>query len=647
MALAYLRHEGSFGNKHQFSFDIGQNVFYSLIVGNETQKRSKYGLTFVDDAYYQTPLTKVHLSALGKGKIQLSNQILKDKNAYVQLVSHADQQKNGTTYSDIIRLRRHMSLNNQPDETLMPALGFTNQQTMETTNILYSELTKKEEQYSDTMFIQGLLAAVPAVVSTAVPVIKSVIAGLGGASGVASIVGSLLASAGANASKQTVNNIQTAAKKAKGSDITSPEFVALIKMILENMPKSEKPKAPETIAKAQAAPAALLALLPLLQKVITPEVMKSIINTPDKMFNSIIDGAAKLNKQEMDHLERLNPGVDDPSIERILASMSLSMKSNEQAIKFKRTDRVELNYDLKGEHNVSAFMKDSTITIPLSINTPKTISRAIIQVIIKDAETLSVFAEKKFKQEQIQSDSPIEGIQFSPKELSKIPVNRNMLLCTSVIWKNTKGEKIGTYKKTLISFTSAYLFGFIKQAIGEPILLNDVVAHRNFWHKVWENDLDGKTKRALLSVKYYYQLEPDKQSNTQNKTRVKWDNPEQLGEERKITGKLKSGFEASLSVLNHILPQVSEYPSLSQVQLNALSAHYALSDITYLAAPKLLFKDKPTALWVFPELKIHEIILKKVSSVNSNGQPTAFTEEAVHFGIPSDLYFIGLGSKKS
>src|SRR3546814_10932915 len=79
-------------------------------------------------------------------------------------------------------------------------------------------------------------------------------------------------------------------------------------------------------SEAKVAPAllaALPALLPVLEKVLSPDMIKAIGEQPVKLFTAVADAGLKHTQQELQHLEKINPGVDDPAFDKIVASMSV------------------------------------------------------------------------------------------------------------------------------------------------------------------------------------------------------------------------------------------------------------------------------------------------------------------------------------
>ncbi len=685
MALAYLKYEGSFGGKHQFTFDVGQNQYYILGIGGETRKSRKARMAFIDKVYYKTPIQGVLKVHLGRGRLQIPNERLKDAAAYFQLISYADRQKNGPTFSDVVKVRKAFELNSDRDDAFMPELGFSNQQTMETPKIEYTELSKREQNYSDAMFWQFILSAIPSVIKAAAPLLKSivtkvgskVISNIGSSGAVSGIVSDVIGKTAGDSLKAVIggsngitvtatppaaivasppNTSQKGVSDQIAAKITSPEFLAKLRQQLIQKPNGQvKTKAQSMgthgnngYSEAKIAPA-LVALLPMLKNVLSPDVMKAVIQSPEKLLSTVVDGAFKLTDRELKHLETINPGVDDPSVERILASMSLSLISNEKAMKFKRVDSVGIDYNLKtspnGDKEVSTYIYGRDITFPITIQTPKPLPRTLVQMFIKDAEKLTVFAEKKFQFENIQPGQQLTELTFLADELKDVPANKDLLICTSVIFKNSKGQKLGAYKTDLFTLTEAYMFNHLKQSIGEAIPLNDVNVHRAFWHKLWQDDLEGETSTVKLNTMYLYQLVANKQNNGQNKTRLKFDKPEDFGKEREVVGKMRSGFEVSLQGLNTLMPQVSSHQSLTPQQLMALSDDHFMAGKAFTARTQLRFRGRAgdaIALWVFPEVKIHQISLNKTVSVDQNGQPEGFEEEIVHFPLPSDIHFVGV-----
>ena len=585
------------------------------------------------------------------------------------MISYTTSKKQGATYSDIVRIRKASERQPNQNDFIMPELGFSNQNKRDMIEIDQKPICIKEETHGEAMALPAILAAIPGIVSSALPIIKSLVASAGGASGITNLVGGLMGAAGTgmlDTMKPSSNGTQTIAPSQNGTtsptqnhastinrtgiDFTSPEFLALLKVALEKIPNLSTAKSQPVYSEAKVAPA-LAALIPMLQKVLSPEVMKSVIDSPNKLLNTIIDGTAKLDKQEMEHLEKLNPGVDDPSVERILAGMSLSLTSRSLAIPYKRYKEANLKFDLKrvtsGNIESLIFAQGQDIRIPITISVPKTLPRSIIQVILKDPETLKVHIEKKFEVDTIQPNQTIEAVTFAANELSDVPTNAALLMECRVVWKTTKGKNIGQELTTLITITSTYLYGHMGSAVGKTEPLNDINEQREFWHKVWQRDLKGETRKVTFDTKYIYQVNTKNNKNTQNQTKIKWTDQLGIGDERNVQGKLMSGFEASLSKINEVLPRLSDYPKLNPAQLEALKHEEFAKSLTFSARTQLTYRGRTgdtLALWIFPELEVREIILKKVSNTDINGQPTSFSEEAVYFGIPSSVHMIGVGS---
>src|SRR4029079_15690688 len=126
--------------------------------------------------------------------------------------------------------------------------------------------------------------------------------------------------------------------------------------------------------------AALPLLQPLLQSVLTPQTVQSLISAadPNKMLQTAIAGrmdAARIGQQATDqlhaHLRALNPGLGDDVLIPLLASMSATASHNDQRPRrrLSRVVRLELPdlvpVELSGYPQV-AFRSGEDLTVPIS-----------------------------------------------------------------------------------------------------------------------------------------------------------------------------------------------------------------------------------------------------------------------------------------
>ena len=176
---------------------------------------------------------------------------------------------------------------------------------------------------------------------------------------------------------------------------------------------------------------------------LSPEMINAVGEQPVKLFNAIADAGLKNTKQELDHLEKINPGVDDPAFDLIAASMSIK-KSVGLKAKFSNAYAIEFT-DVKmipvGGKDKVVYDRRQKIHIPIKITSQmgkgnqKQIPKAIFQLIIQDGHTMNVLLEKKFKLKDITPGSAVSGIELSSDELKKLPLNRDLKFELAFNWK--------------------------------------------------------------------------------------------------------------------------------------------------------------------------------------------------------------------
>lgn len=406
--------------------------------------------------------------------------------------------------------------------------------------------------------------------------------------------------------------------------------------------------------------AALPALMPLIEKIASPEMISAIGEQPVKLFNAVADAGLKHQKAEFDHLEKINPGVDDAGFDRIVASMSVK---SSVTIKAKVSDAYSIEFlDVKtipiGGKDKVVYDRRQKIHIPVklvpgkSAAEQKQISKVIFQLIIQDGETMNVLLEKKFKLNGVIIGAPVAGIALETEDLKKLPVNRNLKLEISVNWK--KGEKVeGTFKNHYVWLSDGYFYQRSGKNIRQHFALSDVSRFRNYWHKVWEGGPESHNRWKIdFDCKYYYALnEKDnaiKKFETKKKTVT--DSANEKGTDnyrRKIVSKLKSGMEISLAAYNELL-SLHQLPPLTAPQLAAFRGPEFAKEASVSARVSVDFKGKKgdtATLWTYPEGNIQSYVLSKVTTVDPSGMITALQEEEVFFPKFSTVHFIGTKSE--
>lgn len=406
--------------------------------------------------------------------------------------------------------------------------------------------------------------------------------------------------------------------------------------------------------------AALPALMPVLEKVLSPDMIKAIGEQPVKLFNAIADAGLKHTKQELDHLEKINPGVDDPAFDAIVASMSIKrsvgMKakfSNAYAIEFTDVKMIALG----GKEKV-VYDRRQKMHIPVKITSPKgkdpksaQIPKAIFQLIIQDGHSMDVLLEKKFRLKDVPVGGPVAGIVLEADELRKLPLHRDLKLELSLSWK--KGEKTeGTFKNHYFWLSDGYVYQRSGKTVRQHFALNDVSRFRNYWHKVWEGGPETHERWKIdFECKYFYTLNDHDATIKKLETKKKIVNDSAADEDkdyrRKIRAKLKSGMEISLTAYNELLALHQQTP-LNAAQLNAFLGHEFMKEAATAASVSVDFKGRrgeTVALWTYPEGNIQSYILSKVTTVDPSGMITAAQEEEVFFPRFSTVHFIGTKSE--
>lgn len=663
MALAIVEFDYIGANSVVFRFDIGQNRYYSIAVGRRS-KRRRSGIEVLDDFSYESPLLgPLKESAMGRGFVEVPQQAFDRKHRYVQLVSYRNKDLEGLAISSPIRPPAVASSGAEPDE--LAPLAFAKetdmdtlkQNSVETVGLGFSE----KPPYSDAMFLGALMGGLQSILPIAGKLLGPLLGGLtgggpgGGGKGAAGASGSgldalLKAIASPEAIKQITNLVkQVAAAKSVVAALPTTSGHP------KNLSYSARVAGPRRYSEAQIAPAllaALPALMPILKQVLTPQTIKTVIDAPNKPLGMIINGIkdfAKLgleaDKQEIQHLERLNPGVDDRALDALLASMSMSFADRTE-MKYRRVSSVRLNFEnvqttkLYGRARIP-YLSGRALSFPLTIETPKPIRHAVLQLVVKDPQTLEVLYHRKYRVEQVESGRLLMVPALDETEAKTLKPGEEYLVSAVLVWKNRKAKKRGTSITQRITLVAEYSFDRVEES-GEPIPLNDVSKFREFWHKVWGGTFTDNRKRIHFDCKYYYRLNADRDRNARIETKTRTTERER----KRVTGRLKTGMELSPDEMNRLIPRLKPTEStLDEQQLAALKSDDFADRFNQAARYQAKFRGRPgdsAALWVYPEFKLQNVVLSRPNQANPNGHVTQFTEHVVKFPIPIMVHFIGV-----
>jgi hypothetical protein len=196
--------------------------------------------------------------------------------------------------------------------------------------------------------------------------------------------------------------------------------------------------------------------------------------------------------------------------------------------------------------------------------------------------------------------------------------------------------------------TDGYLFDGINTVLKPGVPLNNITEHRDFWHKVWENKSTGPRQKTHIGCKYYVQYDANAVQNSHIETKTLAKKGSEVSDSEYEADddfiKLKTGLQLSPIALNRLVPKISKYPALTDVQLNAVKSKDVKSMMDCAAVGTFEFKGKSgesNMLWVYPEVDLCEISFRKPGSVNAYGNVLDLVEEKAAFAKPVSVHFIG------
>ncbi|NEQ76488.1 MAG: hypothetical protein F6K23_27710 [Okeania sp. SIO2C9] len=360
-------------------------------------------------------------------------------------------------------------------------------------------------------------------------------------------------------------------------------------------------------------------------------------------FNREMTNAFSLTEEDGD--KAVNTAVNT-----LLQGLSVGLSAPSSTPDYERVDSVKLEFTeqntlmMQGRSRL-LYRQDQTIAFPLEVETPRTITKGILQILVKDPTTLEVLIEEKYRLENITSGMLSVVPKLSSQRLRSLKANEEYLVCAVLVWparsrKTRRKKRLGTSMSQLITLVGEYCFDRL-EGTGEVIPLNDVNSFRPYWHKIWEGNFANNIRRTTLDCKYYYALEPGRTNHSRMETVTKI---EPTGGSRE-EGKLKTGLILSAYRLNELLGQISAYPLLDEAQLRALLSSEFQEQFSYCARDSVEFKGRRgdvVGLWVYPEFKLQRVLLKQAGQTNGNGQVLALGEREVYFPMPAVVHFVGV-----
>jgi hypothetical protein len=664
MALALLRSSrvprGS--DVVAFDIDVGSNRYYRYSVGDDSVDADR-GFPMLGAPTFVSPLIgPLPADAMGRATLDVPAARFDRDHRTIQLMSFRTPALHGPAVSEPLRV----GVISRSREDL-PALAFSNaggvRYPMDTSTLesnraapwRYAEPMAYREvrPVSKAMFLGQLLPMLTKIAGKVLPIVTA------------------------------IAKVPAAAPAGGGSGATAPGAVPgtaqpglspdTIKLLMELLQQLKAPAAPESTAKsmsvdgyshaaiAPALLAALPALMPLLEKVLTPETMKAILDTanPTKIIGAVTDSVKEIgklgldfDKQSNEHLRALNPmGIHAP-VDDLLAGMGLATSLSHAVTRekgepaYRRVESVTLSFAgaspvmIHGRSRV-CYRKGDDIAFALDVKTPQTITDGTIEILVKDPSTRKVLARRSTVVSQLASGRVPKRIALSGDDIKALATGEEYLVCVYLTWKNAKGKVIGTSRTQQITLIGEYIFDRIEE--GTVVPLNDVAKYRAFWHKVWQGSFTTDFFKADFEGKYYYVLEPARPTNAPIESTVALDTAD--GHAKR--GRIRSGMTTSLGALNALIPQISTGKALSEVQLAALASSDFVSRFNSAARFSARLAGKAgvsAALWIYPEVKLHQLVLFKAASTDADSHVRELVEERLHFPIPVSVHVIGARS---
>ncbi len=660
MALALLRSSrlprGS--DVAAFDIDVGSNRYYRYAVGDDSVDADR-GFPMLGKPTFVSPLIgPLPIEAMGRATLDVPVARFDRDHRTIQLMSFRTPALHGPAVSEPLRVG---VISRSRDD--LPALAFSNaggvRYPMDTSTLesnraapwRYAEPMAYREvrPVSKAMFLGQLLPMLTKIAGKVLPIVTA-------------IAKAPVAAPAGGASGGTAPGAAPAA--------LSPDT---IKLLMELLQQLKAPVAPVSTATSMSADgyshaaiapallAALPALMPLLEKVLTPETMKAILDTanPTKIIGAVTDSVKEIgklgldfDKQSNEHLRALNPmGIHAP-VDDLLAGMGLATSLSQAVTRekgepaYRRVESVTLTFAgsspvmIHGRSRV-CYRKGDDIAFALDVKTPQTIAEGSIEILVKNPSTRKVLARRSTTVAQVANGRVTKRIALSGDDLKALATGEEYLVCAYLTWKNAKGKVIGTSRTQQITLIGEYIFDRLEE--GTVVPLNDVSKFRAFWHKVWQGSFTKAFFKVDFEGKYYYVLEPARPSNTPIESTVALD----TGDGHAKRGRIRSGMTTSLGALNALIPQISTGKALSEAQLGALASSDFVSRFNSAARFSARLAGKAgvsAALWIYPEVKLHQLVLFKAASTDADSHVRELVEERLHFPIPISVHVIGARS---
>jgi hypothetical protein len=174
---------------------------------------------------------------------------------------------------------------------------------------------------------------------------------------------------------------------------------------------------------------------------------------------------------------------------------------------------------------------------------------------------------------------------------------------------------------------------------GAPVRLDDVERDRDWWHRVWVDDVEESSRRTHVRLDYEFRLLPGARSNHRTRTAVDL----RPVTERRAEGTLRAGLGVSVAELSRLADRLAGQ-TFDDVVMTALDGADFAATFDRRATCGLDLHARrggQVAVWVWPEVKLHTAFLAIPVDVSpQTGQVLSFETRAVKVPVPGLAHVI-------
>lgn len=658
MALSIVRWRGEHDGFQEFEADIGSNSFYAWGVGSGV--RSHDGIPVLGSRTQSSPLVgPLEPGSRGRVQIRIPTDAFTSEDHHLQLLSFRDEELRGPAVSDLIAVpwrwtrplaptlveggeEQSMSIHTLPvpsHAASAPPVGplpgsprLSEAQFLGALGGLISQVLPIVKQMLPVVHQIGRFISTPPATNAPTPPVGSS-SGMAPATPSAPDLGQLLT--------QVLDQVQRALAAAPPS--TPPTPAAPTPAAQASLATS----APH-YAYASMAPllAALPALAPLLQSLLTPQTVQSLIGAadPSRLLQTTFAGlmdAARIGQQATDqlhaHLRALNPGTGDDVLLPLLAAMSTAASDNDRSPRHRVSRLVQLEVpdlapvELQGYPQV-AFRWGEDLILPVIVRTPRPIRRARLQVCVKDASTHQRLAERTVRLPVVEDGRLPEPVQMPAAVTHRLTPGREYLVSLRLLWQG-RDDVMGATTAQLVRLVGPAVFDSVDTG-GPPVRLDDVDRDRDWWHQVWTDTVDERSSRLRARLDYDYRIAPGGPTNRRHDTRVDLDPVTR----RRNEGSLHAGLGVTLASLSQLAERL-DGNGFDDDTMRALSDPAFREAFNRTATCQVSLHGRRharLAIWVWPEVKLHDVFLRTPGDISpTTGQVLSFETNPVKVPIPA------------